>query len=110
MVAITTQTYRQNSYHMRRPSLDAVTSGKPRFKVGYVELGATADNADTTTVDFYQQFGMLKVLTIVGFIHTTTDSVIVEEAPTTAYDGTLLTITVGGATANKTRFYAIYGI
>jgi hypothetical protein len=109
-VDMSTVSFRQNAYAHRTPTESASDDGRPRFKVGYITLGATADNGDTATFDIYEQFGMIRPLAVVGFIHTTTNSVIVEEAPTTAYDGTSLTLTVGGATANKVRFYAVYGV
>jgi hypothetical protein len=109
-IDMSTVTVRQNTYASRKAIPDAADDGRPRFKVGYITLPATADNGDTVTFDFYNEFGILKPLAVVGFIHTTANSVIVEEAPTTAYDGTSMTLTVGGATANKPRFYAVYGV
>jgi hypothetical protein len=109
-VDMSTVTVRQNTYASRKPIADALDDGRPRFKVGYITVPATADNGDTVTLDFYNEFKILKPLAVVGFIHTTANSVIVEEAPTTAYDGTSIVLTVGGATPNKPRFYAIYGV
>lgn len=109
MAAITTHSIRQTSSFNQKPSFGAVDGGRPRFKTGAIFLGATADNGDTATVDVFAEFGIQRILFVVGFIHTTANSVVVEEAPVTAYDSTNLTITVGGATANKTRFYVVYG-
>lgn len=94
----------------RAPSAEAILEEIPRVKVGALTLPATTDDGDTATVDLYKQFGITKVLAIEGFIHTTTDSVIVAEAPTTTVDRETLTITVGGSTDNKKRFYVIWGV
>lgn len=83
---------------------------RPRFKKAYITLAATADNADTCTIDIQQQFGMTRFLGILGFIQTTADSVIAAEAPTTTFDQSTLVITVGGATPNKKRTYVIFGL
>lgn len=84
--------------------------GKPRFKVGIITLPATADNADTAAVDIFANFGMIRFMGIHGYTQSTTNSVIITEAPTTVVQGTTLTITVGGSTANKARTFVIYGI
>lgn len=109
MAAITPSAFKTGNYYNTSLHADA-TSLKPRFKVGYVTLAATADDGDTATLDIYDRFGMVKLMAIEGFIQTTANSVVVEEAPTTAVSGTSLTITVGGATDNKQRTYVIYGI
>lgn len=101
---------RVGSYRYRVPNWKAKDNGLPRYKVGYVTLGATADNTDFFTVDVYKEWGMQRVLAVIGFIQTTANSVIVEEAPTTAIDINNLTITVGGSTANKQRTYIVYGV
>ena len=110
MAATTILAQRENTYTFYRPGKNDVTGGLPRFKVGMLELGATADNADTVAVDMFARWGITRLLAVIGFIHTTANSVIVEEAPVTVNDGTLLTLTVGGSTANKQRFYVVYGI
>jgi len=110
MAAITPSAYLNGRYSNMQPDPSAARGSKPRFKVGYITLAATADDGDTTTVNCFEEFGISKILAVEGFIHTTTDSVIVEEAPTTTVDREILTITVGGSTDNKKRFYVIYGI
>lgn len=82
----------------------------PRFKVGYVTLAATADDTDYCYIDFTETWGMTRILGIIGFTHSTTDSIIIEEAPTTTVDENVLAITVGGSTDNKKRFFTVYGI
>lgn len=112
MAAVTATHFstKTGSYRKRVPNWKAKDNGMPRYKVGYITLPATADNGDFFTVDVYKEFGMQRVLAVVGFIQTTANSVIVEEAPVTSYDMTYLKITVGGATPNKQRTYVVYGV
>lgn len=84
--------------------------GVPRFKVGFVTGGDTVDDTDSITIDIFKNFGMQRFLGIRGFIQTTANSVIAEEAPTTTYDMNELVITVGGSTNDKQRFYVVYGV
>lgn len=83
-------------------------AGSPVQKV-YVECGATVDDTDTLTVDL-SNFGggtAPQLMGVHGFIQTTTGSVVVAEAPVTAVSTSTLTLTVGGSTDNKKRFYEI---
>lgn len=68
----------------------------------------TADDGDTLSVDL-NKYGMTKLWGIRGITHTTDNSVLVVEAPTTSVTGTTLTITVGGSTDNKTRSFLLIG-
>ena len=68
----------------------------------------TTDNADTIAITL-SDFGMSTFLAIIGQTHTTDDSVIITEAPTTSVTTGVLTITVGGSTANKKRTFIIWG-
>jgi len=68
----------------------------------------TTDNADTIAITL-ADFGITTFLGILGFTHSTEDSVIITEAPTTAVAAGVLTITVGGSTANKKRTFIVYG-
>ena len=110
MGAIDASGIKTGAYRSISKALNPTDDGKPRFKVGYITAPATTDDGDTISVNVYEKFGITKVLVVEGFIHTTTDSVVVEEDPTTAVTGTTLTITVGGSTDNKKRFYVVYGI
>jgi len=110
MAAVTPSAIYQKTYVCAVPPATDADAGHPRFKVGYVYTGATVDDTDTITVDMYASWGITKFLGIIGYIHTTIDSVIAEEAPTTTVDREKLTITVGGSTDNKKRFYVVYGI
>ena len=73
-----------------------------------VETAATADNTDTFTITL-ANYGISQFLGIVGFTHSTTDSVIITEDPTTSVTSGVLTVTVGGSTANKKRMFVIWG-
>jgi hypothetical protein len=75
-----------------------------------VTTAATADTDDTIVVDLadygvsVEDFGG-----VIGFVHTTENSIMEQEQPTTSVSGTELTITVGGSTvSDKKRVYYIY--
>lgn len=110
MAVITDLTVKTGNCIFQDAAAEAKDGGSPRFKTGVITLDATADDTDTSTIDIYEKFGMLRFMGIDGFIQTTANSVIAPEAPTTTTDGTSLTVTVGGATDNKQRTYIIYGI
>jgi len=71
----------------------------------------TVDAADTLTVDL-TDYGIHAdgLLGVLGFKHTTDNSVMVQEQPTTAVSSGTLTITVPAGTDNDARFYLIYGL
>ena len=73
-----------------------------------VETAATVDNADTFTMTL-ADYGMATVEAVLGFAHSTTDSIVITEAPTTSVTAGVLTVTVGGSTANKKRVFLIFG-
>jgi hypothetical protein len=110
-IALSALTLKTGVYHNLYAGDTDKSDQKPRFKVGYVTVPNTADPGNTFTVDLFKEFGMRRFLGIGAWIHTTEDSVIVGEEPTTAVDGDILTVTVGGTTAkDKKRVYAIYGL
>ena len=76
-------------------------------KVLRLKLDATADDTDTQTLDL-TEFGCTNIDGIIGFTESTTGSVVITEAPTTAVSSGTLTITVGGSTDNKARTFIIY--
>ena len=84
-----------------------ITDGR-QGDVGYIKVvtEATVDDGDTIAVDL-SDYGATGIDWIMGFIHSTTDSVLVQEQPTTAVSSGTLTITVGGSTDNKKRTYLI---
>lgn len=73
-----------------------------------IETPATADDGDTIDVTL-SNYGIKTVEAILGFTHSTTDSVIITEAPTTSVTSGVLTITIGGSTDNKKRVFLIFG-
>jgi hypothetical protein len=77
-------------------------------KVLIVETVATVDDGDTLTVDL-SKYGYSGLSAVFGFIHSTTNSVLVQEQPTTAVSASVATVTVGGSTDNKKRTYHLYG-
>ena len=75
--------------------------------VAHTQGDETVDDADTFTVDL-SAYGATKLLGISGWIATTSGSVVAAEAPTTSVTTGTLTVTVGGSTDNKERYYRIY--
>uniref|UniRef100_A0A6M3IM85 Uncharacterized protein n=1 Tax=viral metagenome TaxID=1070528 RepID=A0A6M3IM85_9ZZZZ len=67
---------------------------------------ATADAADTITLTL-SNYGARYFAHINGVAHTTENSVIVQEDPTTAVSSGVLTITIGGSATNKKRIYRV---
>ena len=70
---------------------------------------ATADSADTIAITL-ADFGIKSLLDIKGTVHTTANSVLADEAPTTVVSSGVLTITIGGSRVDdKIRVYTIVG-
>ena len=70
---------------------------------------ATADTGDTIAVTL-ADYGIKSLLWIHGVVHSTANSVLVEEAPTTSVSSGVLTITIGGSSvSNKIRVYKVIG-
>lgn len=68
----------------------------------------TADAADTLTVDLTAYGGKATgLIGVVGFKHTTDNSVMVQEQPTTAVSSGVLTLTIPAGTDNDARFYLV---
>uniref|UniRef100_A0A6M3L9W7 Tail protein n=1 Tax=viral metagenome TaxID=1070528 RepID=A0A6M3L9W7_9ZZZZ len=68
---------------------------------------ATADTGDTFAIDLASYGGRL-LKGIIGFIHSTAHSIVVQEQPTTSVSTTTVTVTVGGTAADdQARFYKI---
>ena len=76
--------------------------------VGWIKVvtAATADDGDTIAVDL-TDYGATGIDFVLGWIHSTTDSVLVQEQPTTAVSSGTPTITVGGSTDNAKRTYLV---
>jgi hypothetical protein len=74
-----------------------------------VETPNTADTGDTIEI-VLSTYGISTFLGIIGFEHTTENSVVTTEAPTTAVSSGTLTITIGGSSDdNEKRVYFIFG-
>lgn len=70
---------------------------------------ATADTSDTILITL-ASYGIKTLWGIYGAVHTTANSVIVAEAPTTSVSAGVLTITTGGSSqTDKIRSYLIWG-
>lgn len=71
----------------------------------------TADAADTIAVDL-TKYGIKSdgFLGVLGFKHTTNNSVSAQEQPTTTVSSGTLTITIPSGTDNDARFYLIKGL
>lgn len=111
MAALGAQTGYSGYGNSLKPLSNAVDGGKPRFKVGCFTCPDTADATNTVTVDVYDKFGITKVLIVEEFAHTTTDSVVIQEAlATTAVTGTKLTVTIPAGSDNDKRVIVVYGI
>ena len=67
----------------------------------------TVDDGDTIAIDL-ASYGWGSMCGIIGFAHSTENSIVIQEQPTTTMSGSTLTITVGGATDNLTRHYLIF--
>jgi len=76
------------------------------YKEIVLETLATAVSADTLPVTL-ADFGCTTFVGISGQVHTTEDSVLIVEEPTTAVSAGVLTITVGGTAVTKKRTYRV---
>lgn len=78
------------------------------FKTLLVSTVSSVDTGDTFDVDL-SAYGAGAMMGIIGFVHTTQNSVVVQEQPTTTMSGLTLTVTVGGTGAdNLARHYVIF--
>lgn len=110
MAALGLQTGYQGYGNSYRPLADAIDGGLPRFKMGVFTCPDTTDATDTVAIDVYEQFGITKVLIVEIFTHTTTNSVIIQDASTSIVDGTTLTVTIAAGTNDDKRVITVYGI
>jgi hypothetical protein len=77
-------------------------------KVLKITTAATVDDGDTILVTL-ADYGMAAVDSVVGYTHSTTDSIIIAEQPTTSVTTGVLTITVGGSTDDRKRVFYVFG-
>ena len=70
----------------------------------------TVDDGDTIVIDL-TKYGIHPTgfIGVTGYIHTTANSIAVQEDATTSVSGDNLTLAVGGATDNKQRYYFVKG-
>jgi len=73
-----------------------------------IETVATADDTDTIILTL-ADYGISTIESILGFTHSTTDSIVITQAPTTSVTSGVLTITVGGSTDDKKRVFLVFG-
>ena len=76
------------------------------YRVIKVTTANTATTDDTIEVDL-SKFGSTGVEGIVGFHHSTEDSIVIQEQPTTVVSAGVLTITVGGTAATGKKVYLV---
>lgn len=72
----------------------------------YVETANTVDAADTISLTL-ADYGITTVLGVLGFKHTTDNSVIGTENPTTAVSAGVLTLTIPAGTNDDKRIAVI---
>ena len=72
-----------------------------------LETPATADHADTIAITL-ADYGAKGVKWVRAYRHTTTDSVVVDDdQPTCIVASGVLTITIGGSTDDKKRYFQV---
>lgn len=76
------------------------------LKIILLELSPT-DGGATFSFDL-KSYGIVKVLGIRGVRHTTIDSVLDVEAPTTSLSGTTMTITLSSVIPTKARSFLVF--
>uniref|UniRef100_A0A6M3LA95 Uncharacterized protein n=1 Tax=viral metagenome TaxID=1070528 RepID=A0A6M3LA95_9ZZZZ len=72
----------------------------------YFTEASGVDDTDYFSIDMASYGGRL-LKGVLGFIHTTEHSIVAAEQPTTAVSTTTVTVTIGGSTDNKARYYEI---
>ena len=78
------------------------------YKEILVEVPATADSGDTFTVTL-ADYGITTLKSIKVWNHTTDYNVLVLEAPTTSVTTGVLTVTLGGSSADNLRRTILIG-
>ena len=77
------------------------------YRVVVIELPATADNADTFTLDM-GKYGCSRLSAILGQEHSTDGQVVITQAPTTTVSSGTVTVTVGGSNGNLVRVFVLW--
>jgi hypothetical protein len=84
-----------------RPGIDS-----PGVKRIYVTI-SNSDSADTFTVTL-SKYSADTFLGITGWVHTTANSIVVRENPTTSVSSGVVTVTIGGSSVTgKKRLYEL---
>jgi len=89
--------------------LSDVANSPYAYKEIMVVTADTADATNTMTVTL-SDYGITTLYNVKGFKHTTNNSVIVLEQPTTSVTAGVLTITVPAGTNDDIRVYLVGGI
>jgi hypothetical protein len=86
-----------------------IVRGQPvgGFKTLVVSTVTTANSADTLDVDI-ADFGGGSLCGIIGFTHTTVNSIVIQEQPTTTMSGSTVQITIGGASNGQARHFLLF--
>lgn len=79
-----------------------------QLKSVVIETANTVDAGDTITVTL-GNYGLTTLLGVLGYKHTTDNSVVVTENPTTAVSAGVLTLTVVAGSDNDKRVYVLIG-
>lgn len=80
------------------------------LKFGVVSVPTTTSEGTNHTINLWQEFGIKRFLGVKGFAHTTENSVIVTENPTTSVNNDILTLTVPSSNDDAKRVYIIVGV
>jgi len=67
----------------------------------------SADSSDTIDLDI-AKYGGGSVVGIIGFTHTTANSIAIQEQPTTTMSGSTIQITIGGASNDQARHFLLF--
>lgn len=72
-----------------------------------LETETSEESGNTLTLDL-NEYGTPTLLGVTGFVHSTENSVVANEQPTTSVTEGVLTLTVGGSSVTAKRVYVVY--
>ena len=75
----------------------------------WIKTAATVDAADVITPITLADYGIKELLAVHSFVQTTEDSVVTEEANTTAVAAGVLSVTIAAGTDDDTRIIHVIG-
>ena len=78
-------------------------------KIVVLTSGTTVTGGTDTLTLNLSDFGLKKILSVYGVVHTTEDNVIVQESGTTAVSGGVLTYTTASGNNDKKRVITVIG-